>query len=355
MGGGNTTATQSIAYLIGLSPRGRGKQAQAIHYKMLVRSIPAWAGETIQARKPVRQSEVYPRVGGGNRRPLPIFGYSAGLSPRGRGKPPFTPKRATCLGSIPAWAGETIPGGQDILLVRVYPRVGGGNEQGYILRRWDGGLSPRGRGKRPQATAGTPLRRSIPAWAGETADCQTDYAKQGVYPRVGGGNHLRLAASPAFRGLSPRGRGKRRRRAHRRAVDRSIPAWAGETFKSRQSRHSPAVYPRVGGGNFGSHAYPSVMKGLSPRGRGKPLYIRYRRRIVGSIPAWAGETLIGDSLFSPKGVYPRVGGGNHAEYHRRPLPRGLSPRGRGKHKDAADQRRREWSIPAWAGETVETP
>ena len=50
-----------------------------------------------------------------------------------------------------------------------------------------------------------------------------------VYPRVGGGNADLMAQTLESEGLSPRGRGKR---AYRRVIARgyrSIPAWAGET------------------------------------------------------------------------------------------------------------------------------
>ena len=70
---------------------------------------------------------VYPRVGGGNEK----FGVIAlgigGLSPRGRGKPDRTPTWRACAGSIPAWAGETEYTAAAIAAETVYPRVGGGN------------------------------------------------------------------------------------------------------------------------------------------------------------------------------------------------------------------------------------
>ena len=75
---------------------------------------------------------------------------------------------ARFLRSIPAWAGETREDGSFVRRLRVYPRVGGGNQVKAWGRRWLLGLSPRGRGKpttaiRPRLAVG-----SIPAWAGET-------------------------------------------------------------------------------------------------------------------------------------------------------------------------------------------
>ena len=99
-----------------------------------------------------------------------------------------------------------------------------------------------------------------------------------------------------------------------RCYKRSIPAWAGETAASGISQSSKKVYPRVGGGNFSCGLGAKMAKGLSPRGRGKlrrymRLEIRFR-----SIPAWAGETGAERPHHIHAEVYPRVGGGNINEY-----------------------------------------
>ena len=71
-----------------------------------------------------------------------------------------------------------------------------------------------------------------------------------------------------------------------------------------------AVYPRVGGGNGADYGQKSYPKGLSPRGRGKPLAVHHAHRRARSIPAWAGETNPLCRYAKVEGVYPRVGGGN---------------------------------------------
>ena len=76
-------------------------------------------------------------------------------------------------------------------------------------------------------------RRSIPAWAGETAVVEAECAPDQVYPRVGGGNPVCARFAPGAHGLSPRGRGKPEAR-------QPLPT------------PPPEVYPRVGGGNYGS-------------------------------------------------------------------------------------------------------
>ena len=141
-----TGATSKVAE--GLSPRGRGKQAFGVDGRLSIGSIPAWAGETAFAVSPHSLARVYPRVGGGNYAVSGIAIRASGLSPRGRGKP-----AANCLAnastrSIPAWAGETYLSEANALAVEVYPRVGGGNAHVHIPIRLGKGLSPRGRGKR---------------------------------------------------------------------------------------------------------------------------------------------------------------------------------------------------------------
>ena len=151
---------------------------------------------------------------------------------------------------------------------------------------------------------------SIPAWAGETGGLCRDAVPRTVYPRVGGGNRLILSPNRATPGLSPRGRGKRAYRAYQRSNIGSIPAWAGETRRSRYRRLQRRVYPRVGGGNCPGRGKFARHRGLSPRGRGKRLVFHSTAVKWGSIPAWAGETGgIGHRRYRC-GVYPRVGGGN---------------------------------------------
>ena len=59
-------AIDTFGGLYGLSPRGRGKPLAQSFGDDYAGSIPAWAGETGDARHHWAQTEVYPRVGGGN-------------------------------------------------------------------------------------------------------------------------------------------------------------------------------------------------------------------------------------------------------------------------------------------------
>ena len=188
MGGGNQRNQNSGRRRAGLSPRGRGKPDSRRLGRKAARSIPAWAGETARLFGIRALRAVYPRVGGGNQ-PIRLRGARRdGLSPRGRGKPDALIDRRTPLRSIPAWAGETPPTILDMIARTVYPRVGGGNRARRRHNRLRRGLSPRGRGKRRCANDYALSSGSIPAWAGETRSRSTRPYKATVYPRVGGGN-----------------------------------------------------------------------------------------------------------------------------------------------------------------------
>ena len=212
--------------------------------------------------------------------------------------------------SIPAWAGETRTYTGAIVLSVVYPRVGGGNAAALILPFYIAGLSPRGRGKPAVPFGPGILVRSIPAWAGETPGGKSPPQRTQVYPRVGGGNSVRRSPTTTARGLSPRGRGKRSISRSPPVVRRSIPAWAGETPAIIANSLMGRVYPRVGGGNEAGHQVFHPGGGLSPRGRGKPRSPARMSLRLRSIPAWAGETADGHTRTGTVTVYPRVGGGN---------------------------------------------
>ena len=134
--------------------------------------------------------------------------------------------------------------------IAVYPRVGGGTTRLQLLQKLNPGLSPRGRGNRPEGGGRDRERGSIPAWAGEPLYSTAKSRAQGVYPRVGGGTYSNTRKEGTWKGLSPRGRGNLRGYPPPLQALRSIPAWAGEPlWLSTRYYHNP-VYPRVGGGTL---------------------------------------------------------------------------------------------------------
>ena len=196
--------------------------------------------------------------------------FAPGLSPHGRGKPKGGFASGRRGGSIPARAGETAANTADFPRCWVYPRTGGGNFPQCRLVYHHQGLSPHGRGKHNQNLRPTAIERSIPARAGETHQPIPSFRATEVYPRTGGGNCISQEGGRKCQGLSPHGRGKLNFRYPGWGVYRSIPARAGETTSGIHPPPADRVYPRTGGGNSGIAYSLSRSNGLSPHGRGKP-------------------------------------------------------------------------------------
>ena len=83
------------------------------------------------------------------------------------------------------------------------------------------------------------------------------------------------------------------------------------------------------GGTVGVTALTALHTGLSPRVRGNPQSPLYMHAVDRSIPACAGEPSVTVSVITHIWVYPRVCGGTAARDLRRSAAKGLSPRVRG--------------------------
>ena len=334
----------------GLSPRVRGSRIGPAALCRWPRSIPACAGEPYAGHTIRSSRRVYPRVCGGAALGFTTPPAADGLSPRVRGSPHHATNRSSCLGSIPACAGE--PRGRDLRsgARRVYPRVCGGAGAVLVGLTATPGLSPRVRGS--PLPPGDRLRAagSIPACAGEPSTWSRVRRSMQVYPRVcGGALNAALDALAAW-GLSPRVRGSPVRCPQQQPYSRSIPACAGEPASAGTCRRSGRVYPRVCGGARAVTPAASTCGGLSPRVRGSQLAGLDQHVPVGSIPACAGEPTPPLIRSRCPRVYPRVCGGARRCAPRRRPAQGLSPRVRGSHVAGRHGADAHGSIPACAGE-----
>ena len=213
---------------MGLSPRVRGNRVQRAEMDVGARSIPACAGEPAPLVGVVPRYGVYPRVCGGTAgQPRPNQ-RSKGLSPRVRGNLFAGAGCARRIRSIPACAGEPQAGPDPGGVRKVYPRVCGGTVFAQRFQLIGQGLSPRVRGNPAQLPLQRPLPRSIPACAGEPGRRTAADSWPGVYPRVCGGTFSGRFGAWPVRGLSPRVRGNPYPARSFAALERSIPACAGE-------------------------------------------------------------------------------------------------------------------------------
>ena len=191
----------------GLSPRMRGNRSHVPKGRMIPGSIPAHAGEPASSSAGVSVSGVYPRACGGTMVPGRVYLVSTGLSPRMRGNQRFRHFDGVLIRSIPAHAGEPASSGGLGTDLRVYPRACGGTFL-YILSRHLGlGLSPRMRGNRSLRAVLPLAHGSIPAHAGEPKSAPSPATSARVYPRACGGTVLNRTYHVYLAGLSPRMRG----------------------------------------------------------------------------------------------------------------------------------------------------
>ena len=160
-----------------------------------------------------------------------------------------------------------------------------------------------------RATISRSSQRSIPAGAGEPVLGRRLGDGAQVYPRGCGGTSIPSCSATRTRGLSPRVRGNLPQRDVRAVVIRSIPAGAGEPQICFDVSPFSAVYPRGCGGTSVSTKTIFIYLGLSPRVRGNPASTRSRGVDARSIPAGAGEPIVGLMSILQIWVYPRGCGG----------------------------------------------
>ena len=370
VGGATFPVNQSAYARIGLSPRGRGNQEQSTITWQSAWSIPAWAGQPTRWCRTCQSQEVYPRVGGATLVGIAAIVLLTGLSPRGRGNQCIKPNDGLLVRSIPAWAGQPAGFCLEVLEVPVYPRVGGATSAMECEVCLEQGLSPRGRGNLGVIVITLAPTGSIPAWAGQPDAPSGATIGEVVYPRVGGATRTPGGCTLALLGLSPRGRGNPSQDCIRARAGGSIPAWAGQPNRWTRWTGRGGVYPRVGGATEllrsaaviegglsprgrGNPPPPSgslaekrsipawagqpdrlIMpgchaRGLSPRGRGNPWSPYRSLNVSRSIPAWAGQPSPATHFPGVMPVYPRVGGATPHSPHTPASAPGLSPRGRG--------------------------
>ena len=107
VGGENISGLFIDAAAKGSSPRGRGKRQPNRPGHRRSRLIPAWAGKTRMVAVAGMVGPAHPRVGGENQSSADTVTFVPGSSPRGRGKPQARRGGTRNQRLIPAWAGKT--------------------------------------------------------------------------------------------------------------------------------------------------------------------------------------------------------------------------------------------------------
>ena len=170
------------------------------------------------------------------------------------------------------------------------------------------GSSPPARGTRVDGDRGTALQRFIPARAGNTSLYTSSSISSAVHPRPRGEHTSRMKVLSSGTGSSPPARGTRRINRRVLAVQRFIPARAGNTGAGPGRSDSESVHPRPRGEHPAIQQNAHRYDGSSPPARGTPEARRSCRLNGRFIPARAGNT------------HPRACSPEHSAVH--PRPRG---------------------------------
>jgi len=274
----------------GSPPRARGTLDAVLDRAGALRLIPACAGNTASSGAPPTSATAHPRVRGEHAVMTTCIGSARGSSPRARGTPSAMSVLPSWVGLIPACAGNTSPSDSRRPGPTAHPRVRGEHAGRCEIRATERGSSPRARGTHGGRPVHVPLRRLIPACAGNTSPRTRAARSTSAHPRVRGEHYVVIWPGQTHDGSSPRARGTQRQPRRGRDVDRLIPACAGNTTLTPSIASGTAAHPRVRGEHYPDDFQRILDWGSSPRARGTRSPRRRRCRRRGLIPACAGNT-----------------------------------------------------------------
>ena len=336
----------------GSSPQARGTHRRRFERRGPGRFIPAGAGNTSARSMPASPAPVHPRRRGEHSSSMRRLDAPSGSSPQARGTPAHADRAISARRFIPAGAGNTADPTTSRGPRPVHPRRRGEHpEHGHICDFVDGS-SPQARGTRDRPADRSALDRFIPAGAGNTPRSRNPPPYTAVHPRRRGEHLSAAGAWFASLGSSPQARGTLRRPGSGRWPRRFIPAGAGNTDRPGQARAAQPVHPRRRGEHARGGACRTSTSGSSPQARGTPSDgrdIALRGRFI---PAGAGNTRGPWRRRKRPPVHPRRRG----EHRRARVPGspnfGSSPQARGTHHPHVVQVALLRFIPAGAGNTT---
>ena len=216
---------------------------------MVLRIIPAHAGQTGRDRHSQRRQPDHPRACGANAIPTIPTTRTRGSSPRMRGKQEYTHPYGISGRIIPAHAGQTRRSRWRCCRCPDHPRACGANFAGNEAGWARAGSSPRMRGKQRTGHRVQAARRIIPAHAGQTKPAWHRSLMPSDHPRACGANSGQPQTGGDDFGSSPRMRGKRPLPVPAMRQRRIIPAHAGQTPNGYAHVQHPADHPRACGAN----------------------------------------------------------------------------------------------------------
>ena len=268
MGGEHEKPHACASLGAGSSPHGRGTLSGVRFVIVFCRVIPAWAGNIIASRAFGLTSSGHPRMGGEHDRDRAPAARSDGSSPHGRGTCRNRRGYGPVRRVIPAWAGNIDSRSCCGGIRSGHPRMGG-EHAGPTARQWNPcGSSPHGRGTLGLHHWDAEKGRVIPAWAGNMSLFKARSNASAGHPRMGGEHSVWSPCALHAIGSSPHGRGTCDQGELLVVAGRVIPAWAGNIGPRFQASRPAAGHPRMGGEHDHVMDARQVADGSSPHGRG---------------------------------------------------------------------------------------
>ena len=212
-----------------------------------------------------------------------------GPSPLTRGNPRPLARIALPGGTIPAHAGEPAQCHSILDARRDHPRSRGGTAETTPSDPIVPGPSPLTRGNLIRIGRTTSATGTIPAHAGEPACGITPDAVAQNHPRSRGGSRTPVMPIWNAIGPSPLTRGNLIRGIAKEFSCGTIPAHAGEPRGHRWCSSLFWDHPRSRGGTSACRPPTKPSPGPSPLTRGNRKAVEDRLFVVGTIPAHAGE------------------------------------------------------------------
>ena len=349
---GNTSAAAHDHYATADHPRVRGEHYAASRLGIRrAGSSPRARGTLCGTRAALRGNRIIPACAGNTGVARCIRGAVAD-HPRVRGEHvPATTTAKAMVGSSPRARGTHLASLRRGYVARIIPACAGNTAQRAVFAQLGDGSSPRARGtlnlqKRPR-----PHSRIIPACAGNTVEFSAGTAEPADHPRVRGEHLVIVTEFPGDAGSSPRARGTPPSRSRHRRPRRIIPACAGNTPIPSGRNSARADHPRVRGEHLPSSAVTAGLFGSSPRARGTRSSLSPPIDPTRIIPACAGNTFPCRARSGSRPDHPRVRGEHPTSRSWILFEGGSSPRARGTLDDLERRASTGRIIPACAGNT----
>ena len=277
---------------VGSSPHVRGTHGVELTPSVVIRFIPACAGNARWPKLPEPDSAVHPRMRGERQKILDERTGESGSSPHARGTHSGVFGLGVNARFIPACTGnarQALPAqGRNA----VHPRMRGERLPTLPYEAEPIGSSPHARGTPSHSARSHPAARFIPAYAGNALGNSLNTARETVHPRIRGERGRQHGGGVMRDGSSPHTRGTRCTCVALPRYTRFIPAYAGNAQASRSAPDSRPVHPRIRGERWVFTIFRRCLVGSSPHTRGTHEGHLRSGISIRFIPAYAGNARV---------------------------------------------------------------